>query len=125
MATLEELMIKERERLNKLVDDIATRRKALEDEEATVKRELLAITAYETAKQGKPKKTISATPSGSKRENILSMIENHKGGIARGELLDELGIKGNKSAEQSVSNALNSLKKANKITSKDGKYAVV
>ena len=36
-----------------------------------------------------------------------------------------MGLKGNKSSEQSVSNALNNMRKAGAIVSTDGKYAVV
>jgi hypothetical protein len=37
-------------------------------------------------------------------------------------VIDAIGVKGNKSGEQSVSNALTALKKAGKIASMDGKW---
>jgi hypothetical protein len=33
-----------------------------------------------------------------------------------------MGVKGNRSAEQSVSNALSALKKSDKVNSREGKY---
>jgi hypothetical protein len=36
-----------------------------------------------------------------------------------------MGVKGKRSAEQSVSNALSALKKAGQLDSRDGKYVVL
>jgi hypothetical protein len=58
-----------------------------------------------------------------RRDGIFAMIKQHAKGISRGDLLEAMGLKGNKSSEQSVSNALNNLKKAGRIVSTDGKYA--
>ena len=124
MATFEDLLNKERDRLTKLMDDIATRRATLDTEEAAIAKELKAITAYEAAKADKPKKakTTRAPRSSSKRETIITMIQDHKEGMSRAELIEALGIKGNKAQEQSLSNTLANLKKAAKLTAKDGKY---
>ena len=43
-------------------------------------------------------------------------------GLTRGEILEKMGLKGNKSGEMSVSNALTSLTKANQVARKDRKY---
>jgi hypothetical protein len=45
-------------------------------------------------------------------------------GLSRGEILDKLGLKGNKQGEMSVSNALTALTKTNQVVRKDGKYVV-
>jgi hypothetical protein len=45
-------------------------------------------------------------------------------GLSRGEILDKLGLKGNKQGEMSVSNALKALTKTNQVVRKDGKYVV-
>lgn len=45
-------------------------------------------------------------------------------GVRRGGLIDALNVKGNKSAEQSVSNALAALKKSGAVAHRDGKYIV-
>jgi hypothetical protein len=45
-------------------------------------------------------------------------------GLTRSELLDRLGLKGRKSTEMSVSNALTVLTKANQLVRREGKYIV-
>jgi hypothetical protein len=58
---------------------------------------------------------------GSKREEILQVIRAGNG-LSRGEILERMGLKGNKSGEMSVSNALTALTKANEVTRQGGKY---
>jgi hypothetical protein len=58
---------------------------------------------------------------GSKREQLLGVIRAG-GGLTRGEILEKMGLKGDKSGEMSVSNALTALTKANQVTRQDGKY---
>ena len=55
---------------------------------------------------------------------MLKLVEAAAEGVVRGDLIAKLGVKGNASGEQSVSNALNALKKAGKIDSTDGKWHV-
>jgi hypothetical protein len=45
-------------------------------------------------------------------------------GLTRSELLDRLGLKGRKSTEMSVSNALTVLTKANQLVRREGKYII-
>ena len=59
--------------------------------------------------------------SGSKREALLTVIREG-GGLSRGEILEKMGLKGNKSGEMSVSNALTALTKANQVARREGKY---
>ena len=61
---------------------------------------------------------------GSKREQLLDLIRKHPGGLARKEILEQLGLKGDKSGEMSVSNALTALTKANQVARAEGKYRV-
>ncbi len=63
-----------------------------------------------------------AARSGSRREQLISLIRANPVGMSRAELLRTLGIKGDKSGEMSVSNALTSMKKGNLIYSNSGKY---
>ena len=58
---------------------------------------------------------------GSKREEILQVIRAGNG-LSRGEILERMGLKGNKSGEMSVSNALTALTKANEVTRQGGNY---
>lgn len=124
-ATFEEMVLQERQRLNSQITDIEIRQRALQEEMALVKRELAALDAYEAAKSGKPRRATSGRSSRvSRRDGILAMIKQHANGISRGDLLEAMALKGNKSGEQAISNALNNMKKAGAIVSKDGKYAV-
>ena len=45
-------------------------------------------------------------------------------GVGRGGVIDTLQVKGDKSAEQSVSTALAALKKSGAVAHRDGKYIV-
>jgi hypothetical protein len=56
------------------------------------------------------------------RENVLQRVTAHAGGVSRAALIDEMDAKGDKSAQQSISNALAALKKAGTIKAADGLY---
>jgi hypothetical protein len=49
---------------------------------------------------------------GSKRDEFLKLIQESEG-LTRGEILEKMGLKGNKSGEMSVSNTLTALPKSN------------
>ena len=51
---------------------------------------------------------------GSKREELLNVIRQGNG-LTRGEILEKMGLKGDKSGEMSVSNALTALTKSNQV----------
>lgn len=56
------------------------------------------------------------------RDEILSIVKGAPTGISRADVLTKLNAKGNKSAEQSASNALAALKKSGAVTLADGLY---
>jgi hypothetical protein len=57
------------------------------------------------------------------RDEVLTAVKNAgTDGISRATLLEQFNAKGDKSAEQSISNALSALKKAGTIDAKDGNY---
>ena len=58
------------------------------------------------------------------RDEVLAKVKAHPKGVARAPLLEEMGVKGDRRGEQSVSNALAALKKAGTITAKNGVYKV-
>ena len=60
-------------------------------------------------------------PHGSKRDALLHVIRNN-GGLSRGEILEKMGLKGDKAGEMSVSNALTALTKSQQVERRDGKY---
>ena len=57
----------------------------------------------------------------SRREKLLKLIRGETG-LSRGEILERMGIKGDKSGEMSVSNALTTLMEKNQGRLKGGKY---
>ena len=127
--TFETFIDQERERLSKEREAIHTQQRALEAQLATISRELSAIEAYEAAKQGKAssqprQRRAPQSRRGSKREALLGIIKGNPGGLTRGEILDKMGLKGDKSGAMSVSNALTALSKANQVVRRDGRYIV-
>ena len=51
---------------------------------------------------------------GYRREQLINVIRQGHG-LTRGEILEKMGLKGNKSGEMSVSNALTALTKSNQV----------
>jgi len=126
-TTFQDMIAGERTRLNGLMEDISNRQQKLNEELSVVRRELAAVDAYEAAKNGKGTRSASTGgrgPRGAKQETLLSLLGGFPKGMSRGEILENLGLKGNKAGEQSISNALNNMKKAGRVVSKDGKYIV-
>lgn len=130
--TFEMFVQRERARLQGEREAIFTQQQELENKLADVNRELAAIDAYEAAKAGKVPGRRQSTSRrgqtrarrGSKREQLLEIIKAHKG-LTRGEILEEMGLKGNKTGEMSVSNALTALTKANQVRRNDARKYVV
>src|SRR5229473_2987194 len=71
---------------------------------------------------------ITARPApvgrGSRREGLLALLRETAAGLTRGEILERMGLKGNKTGEMSVSNALTALTKAGQVSRDGGKYRV-
>lgn len=59
---------------------------------------------------------------GNVRSDVLRVIEEHGEGINRATILELMGAKGDKKAEQSISNALANLKKAGTVSADGGLY---
>ncbi len=140
-----DVMQRERERLHREREEILNHQKDLENKLTEINRELEAIDAYETAKTGKaapptrqprgPRRsdariTQSAAETGtrpragSRREALLQVIGENPSGLSRGEIFVRMGLKGNKPAEKSVSNALTALTKNNQVFRRQGKYVI-
>jgi hypothetical protein len=123
----------ERERLTKERSHIETKMSELQSQLGEVDRKLAAIDAYEKALAGKlpatamPRRRPGAKRAGhgEKQAQVLRLVEAVPKGVTRAELIASVGVKGNKSGEQSISNALNALNKAGKIRSTDGKWHVM
>ena len=52
----------------------------------------------------------------------MQVIKDNPTGLTRAEILDRMGLKGDKSGEMSVSNALTAMTKAKQVTRRDGRY---
>jgi len=111
--TFQTFIASERERLTNEREAIFNKQHELETKLAEINREFAAIEAYESAKTGKAAPARQAgtrrapqARRGSKRDGILRVIKENPAGLSRGEILGKMGLKGNKSGEMSVSNAL-------------------
>jgi hypothetical protein len=125
---------RERERLHAEREKIFNQQHELENKLADINRELSAIDAYEAAKTGKAPAAARQTRGararpqarrGSKRDALMQVIKDNPSGLTRGEILDRMGLKGDKSGEMSVSNALTALTKANQVARREGRYIAV
>jgi hypothetical protein len=130
--TFSAFITRDRERLHTEREAVFTQQHELEGKLSDINRELAAIDAYEAAKSEKPVRSrptatgqtrtrLSQSRRGSKREALLKLIEESEG-ITRGEILEKMGLKGDKTGEMSVSNALTALTKAHQVARRDGKY---
>jgi len=123
-------MSRERERLNGERDQLFAQRAEIDKKLAEIEKEFQAIDAYEHAKTGRGSGR-AASPGrgrgsrrGSRREAIMEVIRQNPAGVSRGDLLQKMGLKGDKAGEMSVSNALTALSKSNQVRREGGKYHV-
>jgi hypothetical protein len=104
-----------------LKDAVADERKRLLTERANIDKKLAELDALAG--------TFSPTARGKRRTgvraSVLECVASNPKGIKKGPILEALGAKGDKSAENSIGTAISNLKKAGKITrSEDGLYKV-
>jgi hypothetical protein len=112
------MLLKERE-------VIFAEQQALEDRLAGVNDALAKFDVFEgksVGARGSRAPAAKGSRKGSKRDGIIEVIKANPAGLTRGELLEKMGLRGNKSAEMSVSNALTGLAKAKRIVRNGGKY---
>lgn len=123
-----EFIERERERLGAERERIFNEQQTLQAQLDAVNREFDAINAYLAAREGRPveparrRRPPTSGRRGSKREALVLVIQQNPAGLTRGGILDKLGLKGDKSGEMSVSNALTALTKSGQIIRRDGKY---
>jgi len=117
----------ERDRLANRKLTLVEQQRQLAQDIAAVDAEFRAINAYERAKTGQTeRKSNGATHtrrprSGSKRTEILEIVSANNG-MSRGQIIDALGVRGDKSGEMSISNALTALSKAQQVVRENGQY---
>ena len=126
----ESFVQQERDRLNGERESIFNQQNELQQKLDSINNEMRAIEAYESAKKGKQaaqprqqRRGPSQGRRGSKREQLIKLIGESPNGLTRGEILEKMGLKGDKSGEMSVSNALTALSKANQVSRKEGRYS--
>ena len=121
VSTEKERLLKERDEAAKTLAETTERLQTLE-------RQLEAIDAYESimgpsakaakAKAAPPKRKRAAR--GRRNSNrsaaVLEAIQNAPQGIDRAGIIEALNVKGDKSAEQAVSNLLSRLKKTGQVS---------
>lgn len=119
---------KERERLQAELDALGTSIGESIARVRDIEKELAAIDAYEAAKTGKtqtPARNGAAARArkGSRRQDILDAVASAPDGMSRGDLLERFGVKGDKSGEMSISNALTALtNKTGQLVREGGRY---
>ena len=115
---------RERERLNAERNQLNVQRGEIDQKLTALEAEFKAIAAYEQAEIGRSASTSigrgRTTRRGSRREAIMAILRENP--LSRGELLAKMGLKGDKAAEMSVSNALTALSKINQVRRQGGKY---
>ena len=121
-----EYIARERERLRAEREQIFSQQKELQRKLDAVNREFAAIEVYETAKTGKAARQVPASRQprahrGSRREALLELLRQSDG-LSRGEILERMGLKGDKNGAMSVSNTLTALTKSNQVRREGGKY---
>jgi len=128
MEDFAQFIAKQRDELQRKRNALTVEAARIESDIAIIDREFAAIAAYEAAKTGTVAKATTGTPRprrGNVRDTVIAAIKAAPTGINRSDLLVQLGAKGDKAAEQSISNALANLKKAGTIDAKDGAYTMV
>jgi hypothetical protein len=117
---------RERERLSREREAISAQQRELNNRLVEIAREFQAVEAYQAAKTGKPNvgrrmQTQPRARRGSRREELLNLLRDGNG-LSRGDILERMGLKGDKAGEMSVSNALTALGKSNQVRREGGKY---
>ena len=124
-GSFSDYIARERERLAREREEISSQQRDLERKLAAIDREFQAVEAYETTKTGRSNGRRAPMQRrgrpGSKRDALLDVIRDGNG-LSRGEILERMGLKGDKAGEMSVSNALTALTKRNQLRREGGKY---
>jgi hypothetical protein len=114
---------RERQRIDAAREQVQATIRDLQGKLDALDREYGAIDAYLAAREGKPAgKRQSRGRRGSKREALIQLLRQHPTGLSRGEILTRMDLKGDRSGEMSVSNALTALTKGNHADRREGKY---
>jgi len=114
----------ERNRLTEQLKKLAQEKTDIDNRILEINQELKAINAYESTKTGKVKAKPARTRQTGIKQSILDLLTQAPHGLGRAGIIDGLGFRGDKGKEQTVSNTLANMKKANAITVTDGVYTI-
>ena len=127
LADTQAFITKQREALLQQREAIFGQQQELQRQLDEVNEMLRKFDAFEgktaPARQQTRTRKTSSIRRGSKRDELLKVIREGNG-LTRGQILDKMGLKGNKSGEMSVSNALTALTKSQQVMRREGKYVV-
>jgi hypothetical protein len=127
LAETEAFIARQREALLNQRQEILNQQQALQEQIDQLDEMLTKFDVFQGkfAKRGAARKAktrgASGTRRGSKREELLGVIRGGDG-LTRGEILEKMGLKGDKSGEMSISNALTALTKRNQVRRDGRKY---
>jgi hypothetical protein len=121
LAETEAFITKQRESLLAQRQEIVNQQKALQAQLDEVDGMLEKFDIFGGKRRQTGIRRASGSRRSSRREELLKVIGGNKG-LTRGEILDKMGMKGNKAGEMSISNALTALIKGKQISRKDRKY---
>src|SRR4051794_1390192 len=122
------IIASERKRLEKIINKIRIRKVDIDREFEAVSGELQKIASFFTGSGGKSngrsgsKVGSGRAGRGQRRQQVLDAITSSPEGATRGEIIEKMGVKGDKALEQSVSNALAALFKSKAVKREDGRY---
>jgi len=125
LAETEAFITRQREELLHQRQELLNQQQAIQQQLDELDEMLGKFDVFE-GKAARPRKQTrsqraSGSRRGSKRDELMNVIRGGNG-LTRGEILEKMGLKGDKAGEMSVSNALTALTKANQVTRRDRKY---
>ena len=122
LAETEAFITKQRESLLTQRQELLNQQQAIQAQLDELDKMLTKFDVFEgkQARKGRDRRT-SGARRGSRRDELLKLITGSKG-LSRGEILEKMGLKGNKAGEMSVSNALTALTKSKQVARRDRKY---
>src|SRR5437868_608011 len=124
LAETEAFITRQREALLQQRQELLNQQQAIQQQLEELEEMLGRFDVFE-GKAARPRKQTgsrraSGSRRGSRRDELLNVIRAGNG-LTRGEILEKMGLKGNKAGEMSVSNALTALTKGNQVTRRDRK----
>jgi hypothetical protein len=128
LAETEAFIARQREALLNQREELLNQQRAVQEQLDQLDKMLTKFDVFEGkyANRGgaSSRRAASTGRRGSRREELLKVIREGNG-LTRGEILERMGLKGNKAGEMSVSNALTALTKSNQLRRDGRKYLAV